>query len=252
MMFSGEINALKRAGKEFILSRRPAFRRREYSAPRYYINQRTAISDKFKFVYCRVPKAANSTISLSLAAACGFDILGSTANDAKSWFRTPDLYSSRGIEGVIENYHAFTAVRNPYARIFSCYMDKIVRKKPQYYQVSRSLSLNSVEISFDQFLFYLENFGLLGDAHWVPQVDVTYIPISSMHTIAKVENLERDFLNLSFEIFGSSSSLKNWRGNSTDSSRDLHLVSDSDKSRIYKLYEKDFDLLGYPRMDKVL
>lgn len=92
------------------------------------LNRRIAVSRRWRFAYYRVPKAANSTVILTLAAHDPeqADTEAWTAHQAKR-----DAYVAPTDLGLIaafaaaRRYTAFTFVRDPYTRVLSAYLDKV-------------------------------------------------------------------------------------------------------------------------------
>lgn len=90
------------------------------------ITQRIVISQENKFVYIRVPKAANSTVITTLWA-CQKGKRISKKNKTKSIkqsFTNANRASLKNCNEAKKKYYFFIVVRNPYERVLSAYLDK--------------------------------------------------------------------------------------------------------------------------------
>lgn len=85
----------------------------------------------------------------------------------------------------MEGYHHYSFVRNPYDRLVSCYYNKIVGNHWESFKGYFSNSFKGMRPSFEEFVNFLENGGILKNEHWIPQV----ILIGNVNTkIFKIEN----------------------------------------------------------------
>lgn len=103
---------------------------RRYPEYRFsYINKvdaRIAVNQVNKFIYIRIPKAANSIISSTLYK----NQHGKEAENpkvAKDSFDRLSTLSVSQISLLEDYYYIFIFVRNPYIRILSAYLDKVDR-----------------------------------------------------------------------------------------------------------------------------
>ncbi|MEM7268130.1 MAG: sulfotransferase family protein [Pseudomonadota bacterium] len=86
--------------------------------------------------YGRVPKVANSTIKKTMARAAGLEHLFPDEGYSKddNWRgKAPDVYlmTARELKQRFPDVYVFSFVREPLARLASCYRSKIVRPKGQ-------------------------------------------------------------------------------------------------------------------------
>lgn len=111
----------------------------------------------WRVAYARVPKAANSSVKLALARGLGLPRKGphKTARDA--YWREIDPANIKFVSckdfatsGEYKDYFCFGVVRDPVARLVSCYKNKIVRNG----RMSRSLRRNGFRLGmgFDDFV----------------------------------------------------------------------------------------------------
>ena len=220
-----------------------------------WVSKRALVSRPYKYCYFRIPKCANSSVLRTLAY---YDNqLPYDENDHRGGVYKL-LYS--GIEksgcwtakGLLNNYFCFTFVRNPYARLLSAYLDKLVNKTgdAKYEHVKariRDLSEKG-EVSFDGFVKYLEVDGVYANAHWCPQHKLMPLDPKDIHFIGHVETFSQDIEELVNRIFGASTYAgdKTRTAGQTSASQRLTDFYTSDLAeRVYGLYQDDFSCFGY-------
>ena len=232
--------------------RRAPFHRRFPSRSDFVLNhvdRRMAVNRARGYIYFRIPKAANSTISLRLAQES--DPAIDNAEDAKRWFlRGRDLVADE-VARLRERFLLFTFAREPYARLASSYLDKVERMKGrQTRALAASHSLDDTPLSFLEFCRHLQRNGVYEDPHWFPQT--TFIPcgVDQLHIIGRCEDLDATYDDISRRIARGSKGARPGRG-TWDSHRtgaeqrlvDLYCTESLDIVR--GLYAADFDALGY-------
>jgi chondroitin 4-sulfotransferase 11 len=111
------------------------------SRPVRWKGTRYIISDEHRFVYLAVPKVASTSILNSLLPFFDFDLAaenleslrkGTPVRGVHEYFnRSPHIINRAaflaGIDDQYDCYFKFTFVRNPWDRLLSCYMSKVVR-----------------------------------------------------------------------------------------------------------------------------
>lgn len=116
-----------------------------------------------RFLYNRIPKAANSTVMVNLAAhAFGVD---AHADAARRMFRRPSELS-RAEADDFDALFGFTFVRDPFVRARSAYLDKVARKAGE----------SGTRRSFEAFLESLRSGALHDNSHWALQRSLFLIP----------------------------------------------------------------------------
>lgn len=157
--------------------------------------------------------------------------------------------------------YKFTVVRNPYSRLVSCYKDiingeaEIPPARNIFFRRSLGLPTTGV-VTFDRFISQLERRGLIWTPeaeHWITQVQCNSYPYIRYDDIGKCENL-LNFLRMKVEPILRS------RGDKRDiifpSSREREsgaskvwkdYYNTALKTRVYRLYEIDFDTFGYTK-----
>lgn len=215
------------------------------------IDNSFAISFKSKFLYNRIYKVANSTIVATLYyAETGIKLnnLESTQRIKDEYFPRPSIFKRKDITK-LKLLFKFTFVRNPYERIVSCYLDKIRNQETsQKGIVLRHLGKeNNDDISFNEFLDFLENGGLFLNGHWAPQSEFLVLPLQEYDYIGKLERFNEEFPEVLYKIFKRNIpivSIKEHRTKSKSMSLELTIKQ---RNRIFNLYKSDFFNFSYPK-----
>ncbi len=253
-MFGGKNSLYRKTrsrAKNYLLSKTPIFNIYKPNITLRMADSRCAISKQSQFVYFRIPKAANSTVVSTLYCAENGEVADSfDAMDVikRSYF-TPSSLNMAELEFVLSDYWKFTVVRNPYSRVLSACLDKIVRNRTQKEWVEIYFGKNKDAITFDEFLDYLEfGNGVYDDPHWALQTDLIFMPLNEIDFVGRLENFENDITLIAKNIFGKKVDAVNWNFHSTgsDSKRCEYLTVDRIR-RIYRIYQKDFELLKYSK-----
>lgn len=214
------------------------------------------------YIYLNNPKCASSSLKYQLLL-CEYwrknlDFFPSKRkihNVAKHEIFVENWYSSRINFSQLNRWFVFSFVRNPFIRILSAYLSRIIRKTPtsKYLSKLTGKDLNEIlNLSFEQFMeIILECPPEQDDSHWRPQssqILVSYIPI---HFLGYVEYFSYDLEIVQKKIFGDafgdkSSSRKNQFLNSTNSVNFLreHYTNKS-KHLVLSKYKDDFEIFGY-------
>ena len=184
--------------------------------------------------YNRMPKAANSTVTTTLARLReGRDI---TSKVAKKLFDTPGQLRSDQM-AAFDALFKFTVVRNPFTRVLSAYLDKVERPQPQ--ALGRT--------GFADFISGLERGRLLGNGHWAPQRAMLLIPVERLDFIGRVETLEADLVHVQQRLCPDrAATMKSFLANATGSRDKLAQYYDASLvDRVRRLYQADFETFGY-------
>lgn len=216
---------------------------------------RVAVSTEHKYIYIRMPKAANSTISKTLAVHTFEDYergvdLDEKGNVAKGLFQNWQQSGCYSIDCMVENYFIFSFFRNPYSRILSAYLDKVSRSGKKFHQLVARRIGHKEHYSFEDFVLYLENGGIRDNAHWARQTEITPVPVSRLDFIGRIETLDKDMAYILREVFNIDEydGLKVRQNDRRGSDKILTTYYNDDlRERIYTLYKKDFEQIGYSR-----
>ncbi|PHI21464.1 hypothetical protein CEQ90_03440 [Lewinellaceae bacterium SD302] len=166
-------------------------------------NYTIKISPKHNYAYAVTPKAGCTTLQkILIDAEFGehqhFDqvqymhykeflpfLSPMQIGDPKVFFRRPDIFT-------------FCFVRNPYTRLLSGYLDKIVRKKDQRDPILEIMGKGQdYEISFSEFLEVVCGQPINEqDHHWRVQYYLTYQAGIKYDFIGRFENLDNDICHV--------------------------------------------------------
>lgn len=247
MSFSSALKRIKILAKPFYL-----ISPRSWPYASRTVDARIAVSPEGRFVYIRVPKAANSTITSTLFRLLhGHDAESHAA--AKESFRSPRSLGLRQALEMKRNYIKFTFVRNPYDRVLSAYLDKICNEQTEHYRkmVRKLLKIKTnTPISFTDFCHYLKAGGVMDDPHWMPQsYIINSIGLENIHFIGKVENLAEDMNALASLLFANRKDVALTQGvwHATGaSSKHAAYYNEECLALVSEVYRNDFADFGYP------
>jgi Sulfotransferase family len=220
-----------------------------------------------RIIYVAVPKAASSRIKILLSAFLGRQV------------SSPEKANKRRLSGLKAPHHVglsvfyrlamdsntlrFSFVRNPYARLVSCWADKFQNKPliagdsfvEQYLaartQVDPSLPAGADRtLSFADFARFVTEPGMQRlNAHWWRQVELVDGPAITLEFIGRVESFDRDFAHV-FDHVGAGEELRSRSRQPINASshrpwKDYYTTEIA--AAVYRAYEHDFDRFGYPR-----
>jgi hypothetical protein len=218
------------------------------------VDRRVAIAREAGFIYFRVPKAANSTVTATLyTRLTGEKIdLSASSSGIRRYFARAHTLSRAELQDLRSHFYLFSFVRDPYSRLASAYLEKVRRASREgrakqivhrYYR--RDLD---AEVSFLEFCAFLEERGLYKDAHWYPQV--TFIPIGAdqLHFLGRVESLDEDLRRVFRDVFHDetvavASKVRHATG-ATERMKSLYCKATVEI--VQRVYRADFADLGYP------
>lgn len=229
----------------WLVPRSPFFR--AYPAPvkgmEVNIDLRTAVDRQRGFIYFRIPKAANSTVMINLLQE---ELVGPSKNAKRAYARVSSL-SKDEVAQLTDRFFLFAVVRNPYTRVASAYLDKIVRGKRSAKVHARLAIPADKDIPFTDFCRYLQSGGVNGDPHWYRQVDLIPCGYDKLHFVGHVETLSTD-LALILRKIGSEPvpDNKSWNPHRTGANSQLdRLYTQECIDIVSVLYREDFSAFGY-------
>jgi len=146
-----------------------------------------------------------------------------------------------------------TIVRNPYTRLVSAWKNKVVPCEPGcerlYLEIKGHLPdmHSKALIGFDEFVAYLESQCDLSrcDQHYRRQVDHVFFEALNFSYVGKVENMAASLARFQQHL-GLPDPLTAG-GKNVSASVSLATYDQNLADRVYSLYQRDFDLLGYDR-----
>ncbi len=219
-----------------------------------------------RIIYLCVPKSASSRIKMSLSALLGRNL------------STPEAVHKRALSGLKAPHHVglsqfyrlatdretlrFSFVRNPYARLVSCWANKF-RNKPlvagdsfvdQYLAARRDVDPAlpagfGQTLSFSDFVrFVAEPAARNLNAHWQCQHELIDRPGIALDFIGRVELFEQDFERV-FDHAGADEAVRGHGRHPVNVSRrqpwEDYYTSEL-AALVYRAYEADFDRFRYP------
>jgi len=148
-------------------------------------------------------------------------------------------------------YYRFTFVRNPYSRVLSGYLDKIVKNE---WERKRHLpALGFPQGSHPTFLEFLERIKTIPvgkmDVHWMPQSTILNPDYVKFDDIFRFETFSDDFemvknrLKISRSNWSIGAAGTHHRTNASELLSDFY--SDREIEIVNQLYAKDFEVFGY-------
>lgn len=143
-------------------------------------------------IYSFIPKVACSSLRFSLAI-CN----GCLADEADfQWIHSNNETFRATLEDLACASYSFVVLRDPFSRLASCYLDKIVGKSPAAWQFVRSVKLRDPEldrVTFESFVEGLQSDHVLSaDQHWRPQADfLVYETYDDYFSLERFEDAAR-------------------------------------------------------------
>ncbi len=197
-------------------------------------DSRGCVDMELGFFCNRIPKAANSTVTTTLARVkTGHEV---ASRRAKKLFCSPAQLSADDVARV-DQLFKFAIVRNPYSRTLSAYLDKVAR------DLSRSEKIRG----FAHFIRSLEHGKLHSNAHWAPQSSLLLLPRNQFDYIGKSETLDRDLNTVLQHICPNDTpAIKSTLSNATGASKKLQTYYNDDlAARVLRLYRDDFNQFDF-------
>ena len=252
-----EAGAAKAAGRDF-------FRRALALKTRFELDLDTHISLKHRYVYLMVGKAASSTVTYHLQCA---EYRGTRYQpaDVNSRQQSPHLAPfqlSQGQFGKImtqRRYRKLTFVRNPYTRLLSCYLHRIVgmpeMNPSKKALIKRVRGIDPARLSFADFVAIvadMENRQM--ERHWAVQHDAVLYPLIAYDFIGRQESLVEDLVKLEALLFGKPvfdraalGSVNKAQMTTGAAAKLSEHYTDRLAARVAERYALDFDTFGYSR-----
>jgi hypothetical protein len=143
-----------------------------------------------------------------------------------------------------ERYFKFAFVRNPYARLVSCYIDRAVSKgyfEGYIFRMQRNITF----AEFVKKIVKIPDF--LADRHFKSQYSVLYRRGKLLvDYVGKVENIEQDWLIVAEKCGFEPSVVRENLSTPKEGKRDYRLFYTQELAdMVYQRYRNDFELLGY-------
>lgn len=166
----------------------------------YEIDRRVAVDRRRRFIYFRIPKAANSTVAATLFPSKEREVSAHTAK--RAFARASDL-SRQEVAELERRFFLFTVVRDPYARLASAYLHKVSNGvKGRRQVVENYRCANPEKVSFVEFCRFLAQGGRDLNPHWYRQVDLIPCGFERLHYVGRVESLDEALAQIAERLDG--------------------------------------------------
>lgn len=224
------------------------------------LNYAVHVSLKHKYVYVETPKVGCSTIKNTLQRMeldrpeMAWDDLDLLHSRHCSPLLRPDQIW--GLDNLLNDnrYFTFCFVRNPYSRLLSCYLDKIVNNKPAKRRILKTMGEDPERldrsVSFPEFVEAVcaQSFAEM-DPHYRSQFFHTMQDEISYDFIGRFEKFEAECMVAFARI--RSDYAKYYRpelDHSTNASdRLLHFYDEGTGNKVYDKFRIDFDHFRYAK-----
>ncbi len=223
-----------------------------------WFNSAINISLRNKYVYVEVPKVASSTIKshlnkIELATLINISV-GPHPEILSSPHVKPYQLSAEDLSDILfgDDFFKFTFVRNPYERILSAYLDKIVGNTPEKKQIDNNRDMvarvKSDEYSFGEFIDIVAKIpDNIRDKHWRTQCSITMKNHIKYNYIGKIERFNADIHKIQHISGINFDGIKEFSPHKTGakSKIDKYYSDENLKKSVIDIYDKDFEAFGY-------
>lgn len=230
---------------------------------RWLLRRGSYVSEKHKICYIKIPKAACTTMAVSMYYVEGIDLpnglaaihmrSGKPGEHVKS-IQTSSVDTMEIIDG--NNWFRFSFVRNPYDRLISAYKNKILQRVAQFdvfrEQVKSGLSWyveENATLSFHDFATYVCNQpNSIRNMHWRTQFSILRPLHINYHFIGRFERFSQDYHHVFSRVPGVDWSKVGGKKRVTSLKTPLPLAYSKDLADlVYQAYEEDFHYFNYSR-----
>lgn len=225
------------------------------------LNNLFHISVKHRYLFVHNPKVGSTTIKHSLNR---LELKGTSVNVhtipmhpriTESPLIKPFQLSDELFETVLTapDYIRFSFVRDPYARILSCYLDKIAHRRPEakkiYHRLGMDIEDMTQDVSFDLFIDFLHEMRAergRWDLHWRPQTHILRPRLINYTLLGRMEQFEQDYDRLNEMMNGILPKLVK-RGQHDTGARDQiqEFYTPDLRHKVAEIYDRDFEFFGY-------
>jgi hypothetical protein len=214
------------------------------------IDNRFFVDIENKFIFAEVPKVGISTTKKTLVEAITNSTVDYNVHDREKFIlKSPDFYQLT--EEEFDRYFKFSFVRDPYTRILSGYIDKVLNNPGiELKQILRfaNLPLNH-ELTFLEFLKILEVMDYRQiDSHFRPQHIILCISVVKYDFIGRFEYFEDDLNYVIKKLFNDNINIKTVNHHKTGASNKEQFnkyYNNETIALVQKIYAQDFLYFNY-------
>jgi hypothetical protein len=238
--------------------------RKEHRDYLYRLELNTFVLESFNVVYMDTPKTGGTSLKTVLAAMEGeynppedslsdetsaeMFIHDRAINPLKPVTHFPDQLQEEILFS--KDWKRFCVVRNPYSRLFSAWLSKLLLRQPGYLESVPGYALpdtigdrDEVYAAFQDFVEYLARHGTNSNPHWDRQTNLLFAGSIEWDEILKFETLQVD-LERANQLFGGQRMVLD-RLNVSGFAPDWGAVPAETKDQIKSIYIDDFEAFGY-------
>jgi hypothetical protein len=219
------------------------------------VNPRMIFAPDHSALYVAVPKTGCTTIKTVVAAAVG--MIGAGALERRTRGGIHDAWRDREANWtdlaeadrqallIGATTFRFTSVRNPFERLVSCYLNKIVGG-------GNYLSRRMKDLGVDSLASFLEVVGgqppLRRDVHCRAMTDLTFAGAIGYDDVIRYETFETDLRRIMARLGVAALAIpRPARRNHTDAGSHLgEMLGPRESDLIRDIYRRDFETFGYP------
>ncbi|WP_197059651.1 sulfotransferase family protein [Thermopetrobacter sp. TC1] len=213
-------------------------------------------SEKYKYIYVSTPKVACSTIIKTLQYLEVGEDMNKLPQHVHDRHNSPllnpyDLNATPYEMLETDMYFRFTFVRNPYTRILSAYLDKIVNNQWERNRLLPKLGYSkNANLTLTQFLETIREIpDVHKDIHWTPQYYLIQPDKINYHVIGRFENFSIAFKKV-IEKINSECNIELFKTKADHhktnaGSKILDYIGKRERDLILEIFEDDFVKFGY-------
>lgn len=207
------------------------------------------VSPRLQAVYVNNPKVACSTIKLALQRAELNDPVWNPATSVHDHGASPLLtwpeMTMENWESELAGRFVFSFVRNPFSRLRSAYLNKIVEPQKKGVHRVRAGFARDYLPTFSEFLAAVcETDPVKHDAHWRPQSLNLSLGRISLDFCGRLEKFDADWRGVSERLGLPVQPTR--AGKATDASQQSELVfSEAERASVARVFAEDFQTYGY-------
>jgi len=205
---------------------------------------RSVYLPRLKAIYLPNPKVAGSTVMATLIKADGSPHLMSIENhnDHNARRLMSAKHDPRAFWRALQDpeFFRFAFVRNPYTRIVSAYLDKIVTGSRRKLDIKADATL----LDFLQTISTQKPRKM--NRHWRPQ-SALISPKVKLDFLGRFERFNDDFSEVLDRLGVDSTAIREMRAHQTSANNRLDLIGVEEKALIDRIYRDDFERFGYSK-----